>query len=560
MADVDRLQQVPRIDSFEEVTQVWVMNLLGLLTEEWQQINRDFYDGEHWSPGDVDASGWIGPVPPIDEPEASAIMAKVQAGFISSNKIKEIVDRLIDALLSRQANMGMTVRRPMADDEAPTAAEQTLIDEAQSLLDEWWDDRDALEIFREFLRTIILEERGVLRYYVPRAKAPQGVMVLPPNTPQADRVREAMFRIWLHHCRPQQAAVYMDLDAMEEVGVYAYVSDQKDYVEVTWVDEGGLTVIRELESGTQDTAGASVGDEGYETPGLLWEVRLDFGRRRTIHEGRHTALISEQVRSSQKLVNKSLTMMSGNLDTGGFLERTVLNGQMPGHYEPDDTAPRGRVWVPDPAKMGAGRTTYIAGFEQEDDEGNVTYTTPQLMYKEPSPIQVFKESKDSGYITMLEEVQQLHAALSGEALPSGEARIQAMAGFITSVLGYKNLVDKAGRWALETLLGMAAAFGGDPGRYNELRAAFDCRIDPGPIPPDLVRLISERYEKRLLSRRSAMSLQGVDDPDAEIDAMNAEDEEAMARGQSIIGGEGDQEGVGFDADDDDATDVDDQEE
>ena len=226
------------------------------------------------------------------------------------------------------------------------------------------------------------------------------------------------------------------------------------------------------------------------------------------------------------LLNLAKTMLARNVVLGGFLERIILNAQLPGEYVEDATTKK-KTFVPSPLKTGAGTTNVLAGLPVSDATGRVTgYATPTVMYRDPVPVTTFNDTADAAYQGMLEEVHQLHAAIAGDATASGESRRQARADFEASLGATISEVEAAGRWLLETALAMAAAFANQPGRFDSLRATFTCRVDSGPISADEQKETRENVAAGLLSKETGMVRVGIDDTDAEKAKIAAEGETA----------------------------------
>jgi hypothetical protein len=194
------------------------------------------------------------------------------------------------------------------------------------------------------------------------------------------------------------------------------------------------------------------------------------------------------------LLNLAKTMLARNVVLGGFLERIILNAQLPGEYVEDATTKK-KTFVPSPLKTGAGTTNVLAGLPVSDATGRVTgYATPTIIYRDPVPVTTFNDTALAAYRGMLEEVHQLHAAIAGDATASGESRRQARADFEASLGATIAEVEAAGRWLLETALALAAAFSNQAGRFDALRATFTCRVDSGPAR------ISKRNGSRISCR------------------------------------------------------------
>lgn len=471
-------------------------------TPAWIAVNELFYCGDHWQCG----AGWSGPIPPQGAGYAR-IMAEIQRAFVSKNAVKETVGRHVGGVVGREPIWSLTVRRALAESEEPSAEEQALIKEAEALLTEWWDQRGLHTLIQKATATLLRSERAALRLFVPHGTLIDG------RVPLSD-LRSALLRIYVDHPEPAQAAVLTDTTTMQEGGVF--ICDDDDghtYAELSMLDPavpvgqpGRETILR------------SISDAQTE------EVRLDLAGHLLLHEMRRDVLISEQVRQHQKLLNLALTMLSRNVVQGGFLERIITNGLPPGTWEKDPATGQDR-YVPQAMNVGAGTTNFINGLPIKDEKGNITgYTSAGVTYRDPVSVDTFRDTRQVAYFGILEETHQLHAAIAGDATASGESRRQAMADFIVDLLLSLPEINKAGRWLLETSLALSAIFSGQSGRFDALRATFGCRIDPGPLSADDLRLIIELVKSKLMSRETGMSRVGIEDVTAEIARLLAEAE------------------------------------
>jgi hypothetical protein len=461
--------------------------LLKTHTPAWVAANMAFRSGNHWQGGE----GWIGPILPMGDPNALAMLVEIERAFVSKNAIGEGAGRHVGGVAGREMEIGITVRRPLKKGEKPTTEEQALIDEAEAVFTEWWDERGGHELFQRAADTLVCAGRAPLRVFVPDGERVNG------EIPIAD-LRTSMFRIHPQHPKPEQATVDVDGSTMQPYGVYVYTEDHQTYAEIVYRDRT-QTVIRVTTSGDNADDGAV----------------LDLGGLLTLHEMKRPAIISEQVRQNQKLLNLAKTMLGRNVVQGGFLERFILNGERPGEWI-TDPATGEKIFKPAKMRLGAGTTNWINGVVVEDEDGNEKIATPSVVFRDPVPITTFEGTERNAYRSVLEELHQMHALISGDATPSGEARRQAMADFIVDLFLSKSVIDRAGRWLIETVLALAAIFSGQPDRYASLRATFKCRLNPGPLSADEMRLIIELVKARLMSRETAMHRVDIEDVEEEL--------------------------------------------
>jgi hypothetical protein len=462
--------------------------------------NDAFYTGDHWQGG----MGWVGPQPPATDSESARIIAEIQRAFVSKNDVREIVNRHRDGVIGREPAWAFTPRRPLKPDEQPTAAEQQLIDEAEAALTSWWDKRKVLKVVQEVVSALLRHERAYLRIFV-RAGVlettdPASGEKTAPRVPPQQTIEQALDQIYLSQPTPQQAGIITDEDTQEQASIYLYTKGSVNYAELCYVDlDTGQTVLRIL--GGEAEQGAT----------------LDLDRHLLLGEATREIFITEQIRSLQKQLNLAKTMEGRNVVQGGFLERTFLNAQMPGTWvddpdgqeQPDGTR---KSFKKAPFRTGAGRTNFVSGQAIRDEKGNIKgYASASVVYRDPVSPDNFEQTADAAHRAILEEAQQIHALIAGDATASGESRTQARSDYERSLLMTKGEIDSLIRWLLETVLNLGALFMGTPGAYKELRASCDCRIDTGPLSGDEQAQIIAQVAAELLDDETAMSRLGVED-------------------------------------------------
>jgi hypothetical protein len=497
--------------------------------------NLALYTGDHWggkNDNGVVGRFWIGPRPQPGEPDAQIALSEIYRAFISKNAIEEVVSRHVGGVIGQEPQWKLTVRRALGKvtevqddgtmkevDEQPTAAEQVLIGEAEAALTSWWDERGAHGELKRATVAVLLAHRGLLRLFVPPGLLVNG------QVPRAD-LTTSLNRIYLHAPDPTQATVTTDAATQQQAGIYVYADADDDVAagerkrtteraELVYLDDLGRTVIRIL-GGEQEDAAAP----------------LDLGGHLTIYELERDALITPQVRQLQALLNMALTMLGRNAVQAGFVERILLNVQLPGEYVGEGNE---RRFVPDPLAVGAATTNSFIGASFRDEQGVTHVLSPSVVYRDPVPVDSFVDTKREAYTSILEETDQLHALISGDATASGESRKQARAGFEASLRDTQAELNQAGRWLLETVLAMGAAFSGQPGRFAELRAVFECRLDTGPISSEEMRLAQELAGgEPLWSIETAQAHTKIADVDAENAKLAEERDARMARSAKMI--------------------------
>lgn len=499
---------------FETITAEDARQELGSIQIKGSKEASNFYIGDHWQGGD----GWIGPRPATSDTNRSTVLDEIERGFVSKNAVREVVHRHRNGVVGHEPGWNLVPRRALEEGQEPSTEEQALIDEGEAALVEWWDGRRMLGVLQEAVATLLWGGRSVLRLFVPRAKTITGVDGA--VTVPAGDLQESLGRIFINVPELESAGIITDPDSQEQAGVFFYKQtdlgskEEEERVELHFLNEEGQTVIRSFSVSSSDA---------------LTEERatLDLGGNLLLFEMQREPLITKQVRQNQALLNMALTMLGRNVVLAGFLERVLLNAQLPGTYEDDPKNTGKKIFVPDPLYTGAGTFNNFVGvplYGDQNDPGRITgYANPSIIHRDPVPVTTFEDTKRIAYESILQEADQIHILISGDATSSGESRRQAMAQFLLSLLLTKAQVDAMGRWLIETTLAMAATFAGQVGRFAELRASFDSRIDPGPIPSEEMRLIIELVKAQLLSRETGMTRLQVEDPDAEMAKIEEED-------------------------------------
>lgn len=471
--------------------------------------NLTFYSGDHWQNG----AGWLGPNPQESGTGQEVVMAEIQRAFTSKNVIKEVSDRHGRGVVGREPGWSLVPVEPPQDGEEVDDATRNLILEAESFLKRWWDEHRVNETFHEAVGNLLLTERGPLRLYVPRGvveEAEDGATYV-----RAEDLDQAAELIHLEAPHPSKATVHTDSSTGWKASVAVVGGDDdEEVVEVSFRDpeDRTQTILRVL--GKEDS-------QDYPMTG--WAGRL------VVHEMRRPILVTAQAQQAQKALNLALSMLPRNVVTGGFLERVILNGMMPGEWEEDPSTGK-RTFKPDPMVFGAGIVNWIQGFEFEDDEtGETKITNPDVLWKDPVPVDTPISAKNEHYKDILEEVDQAHVLMNADAGASGRSREQARADYQSSLERTAQEVAAAGRWLLMTVLTMAETFSNNPGRFTDnLRVNFTPYVDAGPISPEERKQNVAEAKEGLLSKVTAMSRNGVDDPDAEMSLILAQEDAELA--------------------------------
>lgn len=489
--------------------------------DENHAINKKFLDGDHWQGG----SGWVGPLPPASAEGAQLVIDEIRRAFVSKNVLAEVVQRHVAGVVGREPTWTLVPRRALQADEELSDAEKNDISEGNAMLTDWWDKRNAHGVISQVVENVLYSKRGVLRLFVPPSK-------LQPTGPDsttgviiADDPLQAMLLIYPEAPLPEQATVYIDPDTKDEVALLAVEKDNKVSAEVVFlrsVDAAAAAGATLDPNGAPTTAIRTVSETGDTT------VDIPLGGRLTMMEIRRRPLITEQMRQAQKSLNLALSMVPRNVVTGGYLERIIINGQMPGEWKEDSEG--NEYFVPKPFETGAGVTTFLAGVTTEDEaSGASNITTPQVYERDPVPVTSSVEAKSTHYEDILDEAGQRHVLMGADAEASGYSREQARADFEETLKVTLMLVVPLGRWLLETALAMTEAFTNQIGKWTQnYRVEFRPYVNTGPLSSDEIRVDNERVEAGTLSLESAMQRAGIVDIDAELGRINEQPDAQLA--------------------------------
>lgn len=474
---------------------------------------RKFYDGDHWQA----QAGWVGPlVLESDGATSTDGMSEIEGKFVFANVIAEIVGRHISGVLGDTPHWQVTPK--VKTHSQPTDAETQEIEEIEDALTNWLDnrltdfadDKSTTDPFTTFAENLLLHGRAVARIFIPITIRDDQFM---ETSVSASTLEEALQKIYFHVPDIKQSAVLTDKNTQEKLGSYFYSDVDISYLEKTWV-ENGVTVLETIINQVAVT------------------TRHNMRGHLFIFEARRPPLITDSIISMQKLINMTLTMLGRNVVVGGNPETFFLNALLPGRKEIVD----GReVYVADPVRTGAGAVYAVTGVPIQDATGNQQFTTPSVQFRDPVPVTTFMDTLGGLYRNLLEEAQQLHALITGDAAPSGESRIQALADFENSLVKTADCLNAAIRWLLESALSLSASIMGNPTQFDAYRIMVQCRTSAGPVSADMLRTLADIAERNFLSHETGLSMAGVQDTEAEIKRVDAEKEKAMQEQQQMVG-------------------------
>jgi hypothetical protein len=475
-------------------------------------VNRRMFEGDMW----LDGEGWVGPRPAPGEEGADDIMELLRLGFVSKNIVAEVCERHMTGVVGTEPAWAFVPARFMAADDAPTPEEETLIQEVEENLTWWTNKRRSHALLQDAIMTVLWAKRSTFRLRIPAGMVTDIGPVDPSlagletddngNPVQtgvlASDLRAALDLIFPQRLEPEFSAVVTDPDTMREAGVFL----AKNQTTGTWegelvyLDDDGSTVLRPIVDDVIQSA-----------------VPIPLGGRLTFFEIRRRLLITPQVVQQQKAYNLAVSCIPRTVITSGFLERVLLNAQMPGEWERDADGNPIR-FVPAKYVTGGGSTQFVQGIEigRDPQTGEVKLSNPSVQWRDPGQVLMPVQAKEAHYRDILDECDQAHILAQNAASPSGVSREQARAGYEKSLELTQPEAQNAVVWMLEGALALAEYILGQPGRWtSKLRCVCDARIDSGPVTPDEERVVTESVEKGMMSEETGMSRLRIPDVDAE---------------------------------------------
>lgn len=463
-------------------------------------INRKFLvDGNHWQDGE----GWVGPGPRPSDPTFRDIMPLIEKAFVSKNVLDEIIDRHVSAMLGKEPRWSWVPIQTPKEGEDISTADSDAIDELEAALTTWWDRREAHRLLKSMVYKMLWGYRGVWRLYVPSGLSDSAGRV------SATTLDDALALLYLDVPEPENAGVWEDPETKTRVGIVIYKdSAGKEHAEVTYVNKDSKQTIINVLPGDVTVSNDFQGNMPVGCISLdeLW--------------------CSEQMRSLQRALNMTLTLLEKGLVDNAFLERILTNALPPGHWEFEDQpdpvtgAKVRKAYVVDKHITGGRQTTYLMGVDYDERKADGSVSTvikdPGVVFRDPTDPSGIIKGSEFWYMSLIGEARQDHVLIAKDSTPSGKSREQARGDFIDSTKDTELQTELAGRSLLVTLVAMAEAFMSKPGQWTKkFKPVFKCRTSYGPLSVEERAQNVAEAESGFMADDTAMSLNGVDDVDAE---------------------------------------------
>ncbi len=455
--------------------------------------NRLYYEGDHWQ----NSKGYMGQKPLLSNKNYGTILCDIKEGFVSENVIKEVVDAHLNGVVGRNPDWQMID----GEKKLPDAIDNSLID--------WWDNKDALGTVKEAAQRVVAERKTLVRLFVPFGYLNEsGLEILPKF---ADAVRYAHYQV----VNREKGGVYMDSARMMPFSVYNYSrkigKKEVAFAELSFTDDENLTHlitfkdIKSFEPEDLLAAGkfsiAMSGEIDKEAAKLYAKIDaaapadpIDLKGHLYLFELEGTEFITEQIRSLQRMINLARTMGGKNINVAGVRQRDYLNAKKP-----------------DIVASGAS-ANFLYGIPIQDENGKtIGMTSPNVSITDPSDPSYFIKTRDDAYAAILGQCGQKHRLIASDGNVGVDSRIDARSEFIASLKKTATVLDKFGRWLIETKFYFTLAFCNETVEGN-FRCAYRTVIDAGSVDVETRKLDQADVQENRLDLETYLSKTGNEDP------------------------------------------------
>ena len=521
---------------------------------------------DQWACGGKAGDGFLGPtgldLSGLDEaqrravaPLDSDVRGSLKRAFVPVDRLSEVLDRRTDGPLGHKPRSLFEVARTLEGEEEPTADEAARLKELDDVLA--WAERPRVgfhRLLRKLDRAKSCFGRASLRAFVPAGRLVEETEEVEPGTfegtgrfslPDVKSPKDALRHIFLEVVTPDRAVVHEDEDTRDQAAVVSFdpvrarrrsgLKARPASVEVSFAGDTQRTTngVTEPDTVVRHVEGKEVREAAYALRGrpMLVELRDDAG-----------PFLDANARKLQKAINTASTEERIVLDEDGFRVRVLLGARPPGRWTTEvvdgETRPK---FIPEPWALSPRSILNVGGEEVYSDELGPDGLPVVTGVSEPS-IGTFEAADPEGYrkeveertLQLRERCKQAWVHTTGEAGVSGISREVAMADYLTDAMTQAQSIEAAAAAALELVADLAAHLAGQGGRYYDLVARVECKVSKPPMRPEEKTAAAALVKDRLWSRRRAMQETGVDDTQAEVEEIAAEEEADAERAQKRL--------------------------
>ncbi|MGL5944262.1 MAG: hypothetical protein ACRC2S_28605 [Waterburya sp.] len=478
-----------------------------------QEINWQYYIGDT-------REFWNGPVLPKDHPLYKKVEAEIDRLFHPYNICAEIVDQYVGALIgkpfswslkksSKEQVASSKLRTPTAPSQGSTldqpAKERssgadaapkelatryllpaTSLDDdqqkaqAEKIIAEWleWQtevavDTDLGDPIANAITQMLVRDQG----------DGAGVGYLRLYAPDIYSELEPYQKVVFHAPTPGTVEAERNKQGILYKVEYTYGDNEKEIYELL---PNGNTLV------TNEKTGES--------------VEADYGGRLPIVELKGRAIINDSIKKGQNSINKTFTIKDINTETAGYLERIILNGLPPGKYKEDAEGNKTYVIDTTELNMGPGQITWIAGKPIGDSDNPTDYTDPQVIYRNPVPVETFRDSIELDVAIIYFQVGLAYLLSSGDGKISGKSRLTLKEDFLIRLRVYERIIEGAIRKLLTIVIKILKE---DYPILEGYKPVVELNLAVSPLPEERQQN-REDVKTGIMSIPTAISFTGVD--------------------------------------------------
>ena len=462
-------------------------------------------------------------LPPGNGTNASAVNNMFAKRYVFRNVIKECTGRVSGAFFGKAPNWkyrsgGKEVARPK---EVKGDADASIKEVDDALADLWTRQNLADEMSKAFESRLAFG-RGGLRVFLP-TKFKRANTVTQAQEPDVETSDEAIATVQFPDIPTAIRAMRVEFvpptqgrlldDEGEQFSIVSYsvredwqTKEHEGVIEFSFVDNKKMTFLGTLKERGGESSLKALAEKGQLSDGMALDECTTYS------EFKGEPYISPGLYKNNQLLNLALTCAGFSLVDNGFGEMVLTNVDLETEtiIGPDGEPQK----IPKRIKRGGAVINNFVGIETVDETTGATQVaTPGVTFRDPTPMNAFKDGSDMAYAACLQEAGQLYALISGDATASGESRIQALADFLLRITKYKSEVDEQGSWLLTLIVLFAATLANKTSPID--RVMFDSRVHVANVSASERDVIMKMRRDGVISRETERVLLGVDDPSME---------------------------------------------
>lgn len=432
------------------------MNNQNVSEENWE-----YYIGNH-------EEFWSGPILPESHPMYKQVKEEIDRLFHPYNICAEVTDHYTAALVGKPFSWSLKNKNGESSDEA------------EAIIKNWFEwqtevgiDTDLGDPLSNAITQMLVRDQG----------DGAGVGYLRLYEPSIYSQLEPYQRVVVHAPAPGTVYAERNVDGILFKAEYTYGEGEKEIYEL---QPDGKTKI------TNDNTGEF--------------VLADYGGRLPIIELKGRAIINKAIKRGQDSINKTLTIKDINVESAGFLERIILNALPPGEYVENEDGTKTFKRDTKGLDIGANLITMLTGIPLGDPDAPEGYTNPSVHYRNPVPVETFRESIAIDVSTIYFQAGLAYLLSSGDGKISGKSRLTLKEDFLVRLRLYEQRIEAALRKMLSIVIKNLSEYYPILADYKPV---VELNLAVSPLPEERQQN-REDVKTGIMSIPSAISANGVD--------------------------------------------------